>query len=681
MPSAINTWLAVLLFTGAVTGALFFNGIHVVSFTASLALLNLWLACVVWQNYQTGLHFPKTGLALTLTLFWLWLGVSLLWHPAPLIGINYFWIVGSLPLAFWIYTLAPDQNRLWRLLAGAALLIGVLLAGWAVYQHFALDIAPRSAFLDINSHAAFLNLIALPASAYFLFQRMSAQTPSLSEDIHPPFPGGGGRGEGERSLTLTHFLRGSENKILGVLLFVMFFAIALTKGRAAMLSFALGLGLLVWMAWGHAPRRNIWTLLALVTGAYLMANVTWGGGVGERLQTVLNPASAGSDRYIIWQQAWEMMKSAPWLGAGIGTFWLAWPPWRDPADNSGGYYVHNDYLQIWIETGLPGILLLLVVLATALWLFVRVLKNARTTAATRIEITGLFAGLLAIAAHSFFNFNFYVLPTLILAGVVLGRFHQLATQAQPAPAIRFHPAVWLGKPAWRTLAVLCALFPLGYFASQGLSDYYYQQALRQSLAGKQEAASDSLRTASRLSPLADNVLNTYADLFRHLVAALPADAHEDRKVLYTASYELLDRAQQLNTLRAQIFLTRGQLYQQNPALTGAGWFEQASTEYQTALGLDPRLYQARVAYAQLLLSRDQTAEAGRILEAGIPYYYFGAPDILQYYELTRWMREQAGNAAGAAEIEARVKGILKTFNMKRIEVPATAPQSSGVNLN
>lgn len=650
--------LCAALFLAALVFSLFFNGIRVECFTASLALLSLWLACVLWQNYTHGFHFPKTGLTLSLTLFWLWLGLSLTWHPAPLIGINYFWIVGGLPLAFWIYTLSQDQNWLWQFLSGAALLIGALLAGWAIYQHFAPGVEPRSAFLDINSHAAFLNLIALPAAAYFLLQRPNARSA----------------------------------KILGALLFLLFFAIALTKGRGAILSFALGATLLVWMAWGHAPRRNIWTLLTLVAGAYLLANVVWQGGnvvwqggVGTRLQTVFNPASAGADRYIIWQQAWEMLKHAPWLGVGLGTFWLAWPPWRDPADSSGGYYVHNDYLQLWVESGLPALLLLFAVLGAALWLFVRVLRNTQTTSATRVEITGLFAGLLAIAAHSFFNFNFYVLPTLILAGVVLGRFHQLATQALPVPVTSLYPAAWFGKRAYSTLVVLLALFPLSYFASQAASDYYYQLAQRQSIAGKLEAAGDSLSRAARLSPLADNALNTYADLFRHLLAALPEAAHEDRKLLYAAALELLDKAQRLNTLRAQIFFTRGQLYQQNPGLTGERWFEQASTEYQTALKLDPRYYQARAAYAQLLLSRGKAPEAKRVLEAGMPYYYFETPDILQYYELTRWAHQQAGETAQARQIELRVKGILKTYNMKRIEVPAAtatqAPAQSGVNLN
>ncbi|MDO9372205.1 MAG: O-antigen ligase family protein [Gammaproteobacteria bacterium] len=615
-------------------------------FTASLALLNLWLACVLWQSYTHGLHFPKTGLTLSLTLFWLWLGLSLVWHPAPLIGINYFWIVGSLPLVFWIYTLSQDQNRLWHFLSRAALLTGVVLAVWALYRVFVQHDIARSVFLDINSHAAFLNLIVLPAAAYFLLQRPSVRSA----------------------------------KIMGALLFLLLFALALTKGRGALLSFALGLGLLVWMAWGHAPRRNIWALLMLVAGAYLLANVTWGEeGGGGRLQAVLfNPASAGADRYIIWQQAWEMLKSASWLGTGIGTFWLAWPPWRDPADESGGYYVHNDYLQLWIETGLPGILLLLAVLGTALWLFVRVIKNARTTSETRVEITGLLAGLFAIAAHSFFNFNFYVLPTLILAGVVLGRFHQLAAGVLGAGQLRLHPATWVGKRAYSTLVVLLALFPLSYFATQAASDYYYQRALRLSTEGKLEAVGDALSRAARLSPLADNVLNTYADLFRHLLAALPEAAREDRKLLYAASLELLAKAQRLNALRAQIFLTRGQLYHQNPGLAGERWFDLASTEYQTALTLDPRFYKARAAYAQLLLSRGKTPEAKQLLEDGMRYWYFGTPDILQYYELTRRARQQAGETAQARRIETRVEGILERFNMRRVVVPAaTAPQISG----
>ena len=70
-----------------------------------------------------------------------------------------------------------------------------------------------------------------------------------------------------------------------------------------------------------------------------------------------------------------MLMDAPWLGIGLGTYWLYWPTYRHPDDTSGGFYVHNDYLQIWIETGLPGFLLLLAVYVAVFIMFVRLVRH------------------------------------------------------------------------------------------------------------------------------------------------------------------------------------------------------------------------------------------------------------------------------------------------------------------
>src|SRR5229473_2583107 len=48
------------------------------------------------------------------------------------------------------------------------LLITLGSAFYAFYQFFALHQPPRSLFLNINSHAALLNIIALPLAAYCL---------------------------------------------------------------------------------------------------------------------------------------------------------------------------------------------------------------------------------------------------------------------------------------------------------------------------------------------------------------------------------------------------------------------------------------------------------------------------------------------------------------------------------
>ncbi|MFP5345376.1 MAG: hypothetical protein ACLGGU_07100, partial [Gammaproteobacteria bacterium] len=192
--SQTASWAAAALFAAALVPALLFNGVRVEFFALYHILLFLGLALFAAQWRLAGARIPNTAISLSLVLLWTWLGVSLLWHPVPQVGFNYFWIVGTLPLAFLIYTAAVDQDALWRRTAPAIFITGLALALWAIYQWGLVGEAPRSVFLDINSHAAFLNLIALPASAYFLLQPADQRW---------------------------------HLRLLGAVLFVLFFAIAL----------------------------------------------------------------------------------------------------------------------------------------------------------------------------------------------------------------------------------------------------------------------------------------------------------------------------------------------------------------------------------------------------------------------------------------------------------------------
>lgn len=653
-----------LLIGGAVATSLFFNGIQIQYFYLALLLLSLWLLLTIARNYQHGFCVSQTGIMLCATLFWAWLGVSLLWNPVPQVGINYFWLVGCLPMVLWLFTLSAHQDQLWRYSAHLILLIGVALALWGLYQFFIQHQMPRSVFLDINSHASFLNLMALPAAAYFLlanFTKHSGATTSYKKFL------------------------------LGATLFLLFFAIALTKGRAATLSFALGLILLIWMTAHHVPKKDWLTLLALAVGAFTLANLVWSGELAGRIETIFNPGSAGKDRFIIWQQAWEMYKDTPWLGVGLGTFWLAWPPYRHPADASGGYYVHNDYLQIAIEAGLPGLLLLLALLAAAAWLFFRAIRAAHVNAAQRIEITGLAAGLLAVAAQSFFNFNLYIMPTLIVSGLVLARLQQLAATALNAPVTTLRPNRWLRKRVYYVAAPALALFVMSYFVAQALADRYYNQALNLANQGKLEAADDALGRAGSLAPLADNVLNTRADLLRHLLTGLaqaaPDAMDNQRKILYDAALVLLDQAQELNPLRPDILLTRARLYQENPDLVGADWAQRTQQAYEQALTIDPRFYSARHAYAQMLIAQGNLTQAQNLLEEGMRHQYFAQPKLLPYYVLTANMRYYMHQTARAEELKKEIDELMLTqgvdpqtlalINQSRIPTPGqTAPASS-----
>ncbi len=638
-------YLGPLLLSAALVPALWFNGIRIEFFALYSLLLFAALGLLAWRWHGAGIRIPNTAIALWLSLFWLWLGMSLLWHPVPMVGLNYFWIIGTFALAFWLYTLASDQQRWWKLSSTAIALTGWALALWAAYQMLGRGEAPRSVFLDINSHAAFLNLIALPASAWFLLQP-----------------------DGQRRAL----------RLLGAGLFALFFAIMLTKGRGAIASFFISFLLLLWVVRGYVPVQRSRVLLLLALLALLFSNLLWQGGVLERLGTLTHPASADPGRLQIWSQAWRMLQDAPWYGMGIGTFWLAWPPYRHPADGSSGYFAHNDYLQIWIEAGWPGLLLLLAVLLSVLWAWVRVLRHGGAPGGVKVEATGLCAGLLAIAAHSFFNFNLYISPTLLVAGLVLGRFNQLAAQVNGAPVIRLQPARWLRPPAYHTMAALLVLFPLIYFATQGASALYYRSAIEQAGKGQLELSYRLLAKAARLTPMADSVLATHADLVRHLLQAATIATEQDKKILYDYALDLLARAERLNPLRPQTCLTRGQLYQYNPALSGAGWAAGAEAQYRRALALDPRYYQARTQYATLLLPQGRLQEARQMLEAGMPYTYLESTELFTYYDLTRQVVELTGDTRQAKLIADQLQAMIKVSQER---LAATKDNSKGVKLN
>ena len=157
-----------LLFICALLPALLFKGPQIEFFAVTQIVLVIWLGWIFMHSHKSGLHIPKTALALCLTLFWLWLALSIAWSLAPSISVINFWWVGSLVLVFWLYTLTPNRDALWAHAAAILLVIGAVLALMGIYQVLVLEQQARSVFETRNTHAAFLNLVALPASAYFL---------------------------------------------------------------------------------------------------------------------------------------------------------------------------------------------------------------------------------------------------------------------------------------------------------------------------------------------------------------------------------------------------------------------------------------------------------------------------------------------------------------------------------
>ena len=613
-----------LLFICALFPALLFKGPQIELFAITQVVLVIWLGWIVLRSHDSGLRIPKTSLALCLTLFWLWLALSLTWSLAPNISVINFWWVGSLVLVFWLYTLTPDRDVLWSHAAAILLVIGLVLALMGIYQVLVLEQHARSVFETRNTHAAFLNLVALPAAAYFL-QTIADKTVPRHYSV-----------------------------ILGTVLFFLFLSIFLTASRGATLSLAISAGLLIVLTLRSVPRRALVLLLGLLAVAFLVSKIAH-GELSERLPQLVQD----SPRLIIWESSWNLLQASPWQGIGLGLFYLAYPPYRNPADNTGGFFAHNDYLQVWIETGLPGLILLLAVLVAASWLFMRAMRKTGAHRGNHIEMTGLFCGLLAVAAHSVVDFNLYILSIMMMSGLSLARFHELATRTLKPPLLLLRPSRFVGKQAYPLIVLLLALLPFFYFVALGMANSYYDRGMAQAHEGKLQEADQSLATAQRLTPSDDRILIAHADLYRHAIAVLPPDDFGGRKSLYDDALRFLDRAQEANALRGLTFVIRGRLYQQNPAFAGENGLELAGESFRRALALNPRLFQGRMDYVSILLQAGSKEEALQSMDEGARHYYPEMRDLIPFYSLTAKLRKEADRAEEARVLEDRVKELEK----------------------
>lgn len=601
--------MSTMLAVAALTASLFFIGTNIVVFSVALGLLIAAVAIVLWRAHSETISVPRSMLTVSLTLFWLWLAVTLLWTPVSFVSTTMFWWVSALPLGFWLYTLQPAHTRAWPRLVSLSLLVGYGLVLTGAFQRLVRSEAPQSAFLDVNIQAAVLMLMALPAGGYML--RMSAARRAGG----PSAAGAGTRKSGRRWDTRLTVL-------LGFSFLLLVYGLMLTRSRGGILAFFVGTAALFVMTARHVPRKWLAIYAGLVALAFLLADLSWGGAlVGRMADGLQDIHRAGTGRFAIWRESWRLLfEQSPLWGIGLGLYSLVWPPYRAPEDASGGYFAHNDYLQIWIETGLPGLLLLLAVLIGAARMVWLALRRDNLLGAVRIEIAGLSAGLVAIAAHSFVQYNFYVIPILLLGGLLLARLQELVVPSRGAtPGVwRWRPDKHLSTTGYRLIVLALALFPLGYFASIGVSAYQLSRGNLFAAQSLFDEADQAFAVAQRFWPNSDAPLIARAGLYRAALARGTTD-DEQQRTLFWGGEELLTQAERLNPLRPDIFTLRAEFYRQVPLLAGSGWDTKVAENYRHALALDPRHYRARLGYAQFLLGQGRENEVRDVLEDGIRY--------------------------------------------------------------
>lgn len=438
----------------------------------------------------------------------------------------------------------------------------------------------------------------------------------------------------------------------GLAIFLLVFSLWISQSRGALLGGVAGaLVILAQLAGRKGLLRSSAPVLVIVVAAVLTAALVPRAAPdriltlpGEATTTILdlaaerdpseNPWSAYgpiAERIVIWSGSLEMLRDMPWYGLGAGTYLYHYPRYRHDIDTSAGHYAHNDPLQVALELGFPGLLLLV---ALAVGVFVQVLRFGREAPATRSRLTfaGLSGAVCAVAVHGLVSFNFFVLPMVLLVGFLLGDMNVLQASARPVR----RRSTWSAARLARVAILLTATVLGGTVLAMDMQFHAGREAM---IEGDLAQADRHLDLAAAFFPSAE-VENAQALLYLEAAERSGSSSVNQSRLLADAA-EALGQAARLNPWSAETLLLKGRHAQLR------GDLDRASDAYRQALAMNPWHYRARLEWARFELSRGQGAVAKQVLEAGVSLSYGASPVLLDYARLLARLRREHGETVAA----------------------------------
>jgi O-antigen ligase len=197
--------------------------------------------------------------------------------------------------------------------------------------------------------------------------------------------------------------------------------VLLTVSRTGMaLLVATGLGLWLWLRPRRRPNRG--EVAGLATVAVALAGAAWlarGSAAAERIASRLEQSD--DPRPDLWTDtAYAIAQHWP-FGSGFGTFPSVFVAAErlEVVDPSRPNRAHNDYLELTLEAGLPGLVMLAILAAYLAWRLFAALRAERgSEARATLVFAGSALGLLAL--HSIVDYPLRSMALAAIAGLAAG---------------------------------------------------------------------------------------------------------------------------------------------------------------------------------------------------------------------------------------------------------------------
>jgi O-antigen ligase len=169
--------------------------------------------------------------------------------------------------------------------------------------------------------------------------------------------------------------------------------------------------------------------LAGVTAIGLM----WASPVGSQMDR-LGAASSVASRQVIATNSLTLAAEFAPVGSGLGTYSKLYPLTEDPTmiDRVFVNHAHNDYLELAVELGVPGVLIITLFL---LWWGKVVIQMFRSPASDRFAVAGAVASA-AILLHSLVDYPLRTAAISVVFSMTLALIIQSRRTAQSETDIR-----------------------------------------------------------------------------------------------------------------------------------------------------------------------------------------------------------------------------------------------------
>ncbi len=286
----------------------------------------------------------------------------------------------------------------------------------------------------------------------------------------------------------------------------------------------------------------------------------------------------------LWRPTVKMWLDHPWVGVGPAHFDLRFPAYRPVTVQTRPIWSHNDYLNALADWGVVGGVLIGGALFSVAWGGWRTWRFVRRSAdgiATKLSdraafVLGTGVGLLALAMHSFVDFNMQIPSNAMLAVTLM---------AILSSHLRFTSNRYWLNPQWygRVVITVLGLATAGLLAQQAVQRWRAAAYLRQSETARSfEAEVTALDHAAAIEPANGDTAARLGEIYR-----LQAfDGKPGWEPFAQAAWQWFQRAMQLN---------RWDTY---PILHGAmtldwlGRHAEALALFERALKMDPNNHYA-----------------------------------------------------------------------------------------